>query len=122
VDDYGSEFPFVDLNLHTYYAQNLAAGANVTVTINGNKVTNWNGYDTESALPSELVDNDYCCSPFVPNNDGYKCGIHFHSNDTAEIIISLPAVARVDEIDTSWYDPCDYMPAQYSVSASWCYT
>jgi hypothetical protein len=67
---------------------------------------------------SEIVDADFCCK-IKGANDGRLCGLFFNStassSNTHSIAIPLAHPSVVNELITSWAEPCANMPLTYSV-------
>lgn len=114
---FGQEFPFVpyqDLG-QTFYPKNLAADLPLTIEIDGSQVSNLSPYIVDQVGSSvQLTDQDYCCAPDF-GNFGYRCGVHFRNTDNINVTVNLPKMARVNEVITSWRDPCNFMPKRYNI-------
>jgi hypothetical protein len=114
----GLEFEFVSSQIQSqgadpslpnrapYLPTNLAfQGATITEV---GTTTYFNG--------SELNDEDFCCA-IQGSNQGNRCGVIFSTSDTdAEIQMVLDdGSSYVNEIVTSWYDPCRNLPENYNL-------
>ena len=51
------------------------------------------------------------------SSNARDCGIQFLNNRTFSIVLPLNSPSRINELVTSWYDPCNTMPLQYEILA-----
>eukprot|EP01119_Soliformovum_irregulare_P011749 TRINITY_DN2976_c2_g1_i1.p1 TRINITY_DN2976_c2_g1~~TRINITY_DN2976_c2_g1_i1.p1 ORF type:complete len:1897 (-),score=487.17 TRINITY_DN2976_c2_g1_i1:31-5721(-) len=68
---------------------------------------------------SQVVDGDFCCQ-INANNQGKFCGISFGRSPADFVRVGLRkkgqvAMAAVNQIVTSWYNPCRNLPAMFSI-------
>lgn len=56
-------------------------------------------------VKTEVVDNDYCCQGKL-NNRAFSCGILYPSTTLSTTTVTLNRPAFVNQIVTTWADPC----------------